>query len=90
MDGPNVNRKFLECYNNEFKESNLKTLLKLGSCRVHFLHGSLQTSHSAAKSNVNSMPRRMYDSFKQSSARKVDFSAINTESKCPKKFCQTK
>ena len=90
MDGPNINWKFLECYNSELKESNLKTLLKLGSCRVHILHGSLQTSHSAAKSNVNSMPRRMYDSFKQSSAGKVDFSAMNTESKCPKKFCQTR
>ena len=48
MDGPNVNWKFLEIYNIELEEIHLKRLLKLGSCRVHVLHGSLQTSHSAA------------------------------------------
>ena len=32
MDGPNVNWKFLELYNNEFSESHQKTLLNLGSC----------------------------------------------------------
>ena len=88
MDGPNVNWKFLELYNNEFSESHQKTLLNLGSCELHVLHESLQTGHSAAKWNVNSILRSMYILFKQSPARRADFSAINPESKFPKKFCQ--
>ena len=90
MDGPNVNWKFLELYNNELRESHQKTLLNLGSCGLHVLHGSLQTCHSAAKRNVNSILRSMYDLLKQSPARRADFIAINPESKFAKTFCQTR
>ena len=90
MDGPNVNWKFLELYNNELREGHQKTLLNLGSCGLHVLHGSLQTGHSAAKWNVNSILRSMFNSFKQSQAGRADFSAINPELKLPKKFCQTR
>ena len=90
MDGPFVNWKFLELYNNELRESHQKILLNLGSCGLHTLQGSLQTGHSATKWNINSILRSMYNLFKQSPERRVDFSAINPESKFPPKFCQTR
>ena len=64
MDGPNSNWKFLELYNNELRESHQKTLLNLGSCCLHDLHGSLQTGRSATKWNTNSVLRSMYNIFK--------------------------
>ena len=81
MDGPNVNWKFLELYNNELRDSHQKTLLNLESYGLHVLHGSLQTGHYAEKWNVNSKLRSMYNLFKQLPARRANFSAINPESK---------
>ena len=88
MDRPNVNWKFLELYNNELRESHQKIFLNLGSCGLHVLQGSLQTGHSAAKWNIDSILRSMYNLFKQSPERRVDFSAIIPVSKFLPKFCQ--
>ena len=74
MDGPSVNWMFLELYNDELREIYQKTLLNLGSCGLHVLIGSFQTSHSLAEWNINLILRSMYNSFKQSSARRTDFS----------------
>ena len=84
MDGPSVNWKFLELYNNELREIYQKTLLNTGSCGLHVLHGSFQTGCSVAEWNINSILRSMYNLFKQSPARRADFSIINPNSKFPK------
>ena len=64
MDGPSVNWKFLELYNNELREIYQKTPLNVGSCGLHVLHGSFQTGHFVAEWNINSILRSMYNLFK--------------------------
>ena len=90
IDGLSVNWKFLELHNNEHREIYQKTLLSLGSCGLHVLHESFQTGHSGAEWNINTILRSMYNLFKQSPARKADFSVSNPNSKFPKKICQTR
>ena len=38
-----------------------KKLLNICNCWFHKLHGSLQTGHSAAKRNINSVLRNIYN-----------------------------
>ena len=64
MDGPSVNWRFQELYNYDLKEIYQKTLLNLGSCGLHVLHGSFQTGHSVAEWNINSILRSTYNLFK--------------------------
>ena len=88
MDGPSVNWKFLELYNNKLREIYQKTLLNLGSCGLHVLHGSYQTGRSVAEWNINLILRSMCNLFKESLARRADFSVINPNSKFPKKLAR--
>ena len=64
MDGPSVNWRFRELYNYDLKEIYQKTLLNLGSCGLHVLHGFFQTGHSVAEWNINSILRSTYNLFK--------------------------
>ena len=40
MDGPNVNWKFFDALNDDFKEKIETTLLEMGSCEFHVVHGA--------------------------------------------------
>ena len=40
MDGPSVSWRFRELYNYDLKRIYQKTLLNLGSCGLHVIHGS--------------------------------------------------
>ena len=40
MDGPNVNWKFFDALNDDFEEKFETTLLEMGSCGLHVVHGA--------------------------------------------------
>ena len=87
MDGPNVNWSFLKMFN-AYLQTNCdeKTLINLGSCGLHVVHGSLKTGHSAAKWSVHQILRSMYNLFKTSPAQRSDLCAIKPDTKFPLKF----
>ena len=91
MDGPNVNWSFLKMFN-AYLQTNCdeKTLINLGSCGLHVVHGSLKTGHSAAKWSVHQILRSMYNLFKASPARRSDLCAIKPDTKFPLKFCKVR
>ena len=91
MDGPNVNWSFLKMFN-AYLQTNCdeKTLINLGSCGLHVVHGSLKTGHSAAKWSVHQILRSMYNLFKASPARRSDLCAIKPNTKFPLKFCKVR
>lgn len=91
MDGPNVNHKFLRELRAKLEVSaDSPKLLDLGSCGLHVVHGSLQAGHKAANWEVNSLLRGLYNLFKDSPARRADFTSITDSNVFPKKFCQTR
>ena len=53
MDGPNVNLKFLGLLIDQLEIQFEKSLLDMGSCSQHTLHGAFQNGHKNAKWNVN-------------------------------------
>ena len=90
MDGPTVNWKFFDALNNDFGEKLETTLLEIGSCRLHVVHGAFQNGHKNAVWNVNSVLRSFYKLFHDSPARRADYLSIKTCDKFPKKFCSTR
>ena len=63
------------------RELNLKlnrnsTILCLGSCGLHVTNGALQTGHKASKWNVHALLKFIYKLFKDSSARRADYTAL--------------
>ena len=91
MDGPSVNWKFLETLkDSRHQHQQDRQLLELGSCGLHVIHGALQSGHSAAGWNVNSVLRAMCNVFKDSPARRSDYIHITGSTKFPKKFCQVR
>ena len=89
MDGPNVNLKFFKALKEELKSGENETqVLDLGSCGLHVVHGAFQTGHKAAKWTLNSFLRGIYGLFKDSPARRADFTTLTGSSAFPKKFCQ--
>jgi len=91
MDGPSVNWKFLETFAaNTRPDSTDPTLFDLGSCGLHVVHGAFQTGHKAAGWTVNETLRGMYGLFKDSPARRADYTTQTGSTTFPKKFCQVR
>ena len=43
MDGPSINWKFLEVFQQDRKEKCLSQLVNIGSCGLHTVHGAFKT-----------------------------------------------
>ena len=87
MDGPSVNWKFLESLR-ESRDEMDRQLIDIGSCGLHVLHGALQTGHTASGWSVNEFLRSIYGLFKDSPARRANFTDITGSTVFPLKFCQ--
>jgi len=91
MDGPSVNWKFLESFSaNTRPDASDPKLFDLGSCGLHVVHGAFQSGHRAAGWTVSEMLRSMYGLFKDSPARRADYTAETGSTCFPKKFCQVR
>jgi hypothetical protein len=88
MDGPSVNCKFVKLPCAKLQEISDMKLLELGSCGLHAVHGAIQTGHGASGWAVNATLKAMYSLFKDSPARRADFTSVTGSSKFPLKFCQ--
>ena len=91
MDGPNVNWSFLEKISTQLlSEAGEIQLLSLGSCALHVIHGSVMAGHKNAGWNVVSVLCAVYRLFKDSPARRSDFTSITGCTLFPLKFCRVR
>ena len=72
MDGPNVNWKFFNMLNTALDEKFDTSILEIGCCGLHVVHGAFLTGHKAVGWNMNSVPRSFYKLFHNSPARRAD------------------
>jgi len=86
MDGPSVNLKFLDNMKSNLSDDQRK-LIDIGSCGLHVLHGAFRTGHDKAGWAINDFLRAIYSLFKDSPARRADFTAITGSNRFAKKFC---
>ncbi|KAJ8917012.1 hypothetical protein NQ315_012930 [Exocentrus adspersus] len=88
---PSVNWKFYRLLKQKLDDE--CSLIDLGSCGLHIIHGSLQTGHKASGWSVNSFLTGLYLLFKDVPTRRSDFIGIIEITKTsvfPLKFCQTR
>ena len=60
--------------------------MDLGSCGLHVINGALQTGHKASKWNVQALLKSIYKLFKDSPARRADYTVLTESDIFPKKF----
>ena len=67
MDGPNVNWKIVEIANKHCKEQDpgAPSLLEMGNCEVHVLHGTYKTAQSVTSSKVDKFLKNCFSIFKE-------------------------
>lgn len=88
MDGPAVNWKFLDLLSKNLRDDlNESEMIDMGSCGLHVIHGAIQTGHKASGWDVSCGLRALYGLFKDSPARRADYTAITGSKTFPKKFC---
>lgn len=92
MDGPNVNHKTLK--NLIEKRTNMSPeypqLIDLGSCSIHTIHRSFEIGACETNWDLASLLRALWQIFKDSPARRSDFSTVNKSGLMPLKFCSTR
>jgi len=88
MDGPNVNVKVFKELNQELKESfDDITLLNIGSCGLHVVHGAFKTGIKKCNWEIVPFLRAMYYLFKDSPTRRAHYTEYTKSCVFPKKFC---
>ena len=88
MDGPNTNLKFFNEYSSKFAETALHSLIKVGTCNLHIVHGSLQTGELACGWGLKSM-KSAHRILHNSPARR-EYTSVTGSSTYPFNFCATR
>ena len=70
MNGPNNNWKVLELLDDERKQNDYPTILNIGSCGLHVIHGVFKTGVEATDWGLNKILRTMWKLFDNSPARR--------------------
>ena len=87
-DGPSVNCKFYKMVEDELKNDYSCHVLNTGSCDIHIVHEALKDGCEAADWTVQKTLSSLYWLFKDSPARREDYSKMTGGSVFPLKFCQ--
>jgi len=90
VDGPNVNWKFHRDLQQQISLDCNNTLLDIGSCGLHILHGAFKTGFEQNRlfSSIQTLMTSLYYLFKDSPARKEDYTSVTSTTIFPLKFCK--
>ena len=89
MDGPNVNLKFYQEFCRKHKDEKYHSLIDIGSCSLHIIHGSLKTRAEKSNWGINKLLKGAYTLLHDTPARRKDYESITTSSTYPLSFCGT-
>ena len=90
MDGPNVNLKFFDDFSRSFAENNLHSLVNIGVCSLHVVHGSLKSGEEITQWGLKKILSSAYRILHDSPARREDYNSVTGSSLYPFKFCSTR
>ena len=89
MDGPSVNWRFHSDYCEEMKKQG-GDVLELGSCGLHIIHGAYRAGIEATGWGTEEFLKGLYYIFKDSPARREDYTTLTGSTDFPFKFCPTR
>jgi hypothetical protein len=89
FDGPNVNLNFFELLQKHLANDDPtnQTMLDLGSCGLHTIHNAFKTGAESTGWNIEVSLKAFWHFFKDTPARRADFSNITGCNTYPLKFC---
>ena len=87
MDGPNVNWKLFGNFTDELKKSEQRTFLNCGSCGLHTIHNAFKAGIKASGLDVQEYLTSIYWLFKDSPARRDDFTTLTSSTVFPLSYC---
>lgn len=90
MDGPNVNLKFFKEFLSHHKSNCHHSLIDIGSCNLHIIHGSLVTGEKESGWGLKKVLKGAYQIFHDSPARREDYESITGSRLYPYCFCSTR
>ena len=92
MDGPNVNWKFHDLVDSQIRKDNGTSLLNIGSCGLHIVHGAFKHGVAASSWSVDEFLTSLYWLFHDTPARREDYEKVvkNSDPPYPLKFCKTR
>ena len=90
MDGPSVNHKFLKGVVKEREECKIPSLIDIGSCSLHVIHGAFRLGAEKSGWKVKKTLRGLWQIFHDSPARRDDYEALSGSTTYPLAFCSTR
>jgi hypothetical protein len=87
MDGPNVNHKFKRVMDDSINTVFNHSLLDIESCGLHVVHGAFKDGAVASGWPVQKLLLGLYHLFKESPARRENYTKTTGSNMFPLKFC---
>ena len=88
MDGPSVNWKVFRLMQEDVQKQTGKKLLNVGSCGLQVIHNSFRDGCSAAEWDVDTFLTSVRWPFKDSPARREDYTSVTGSNSFPLNFCR--
>ena len=90
MDGPNVNLKFYQEFVQKRKDENYHSLIDIGSCGLHVIHGSLGTGVDDSQWALKKLMKGAYQLFHDIPALRDDYESITGSTTYPFSYCSNR
>ena len=89
MDGPSVNLKFYNEIVRDRQENLVHSLIGIGSCSLHIVHGSFKTGAEKTGWNLKALLKGLFQILHDTPARREDYKKVTGRNKYPLFFCAT-
>ena len=90
MDGPNSNLKFLSEMKKLTIEDELASLIDIGSCNLHVIHGAFKTGSESSGWNLHKILKGAFTLLHDTPARRDDYFNLTGSSEYPLQLCGTR
>ena len=87
MDGPNVDWALYDRLQDALAEGHDRQLLNIGSCGLHTVHNCFKQGVESTSWEISQILQALYILFKDTPARREDYTTITGSFDFPKKFC---
>ena len=87
MDGPNTSLKSLSEVQNGRQKNKLSSLIDIGSCNLHLIHGTFKIGSEKSSWDFHKILKGAFKLLNDSSARREDYFNLTGSDKYPLQFC---
>ena len=90
MDGPAVNIKFLNEFKVKREENAFHSIIDIGTCSLHTVHGSVKTAFDKSNMKIKETLKGGFQLLHNSPARREDYESVSGSTKYPLYYCATR